>query len=250
MALSANREIDRYVDQQLRSLDLAGGVHVYKGALLEINDAGYVRPATGAGTFAGIAYEEADNTAGDDGDLTVRAYTQGDFDLPVAGLVAADVGRPIYAAADDLLTFAAQSTTPVGHVLSLSTAGRAVIRLADSSRTPGAKLEGKSTSFAITSRQSGAVFTNLGATGTITATLPASPLAGTSLRFVCVADQEFRIAPGPSSGIYIKGAKQADGKYVAISDIGDFIHLVADQNSDWVSVASINGADADITVEA
>ena len=68
-------------------------------------------------------------------------------------------------------------------------------------------------------------------------------------KFVCMADEAFRLEPGAAGGIYIKGAKQADNKYVSVSDIGDFIHLVADGNGDWVAVASISGADADITVQ-
>jgi len=33
MALSANREVDRYVDQDLRTLPVKGSTHIYKGAL-------------------------------------------------------------------------------------------------------------------------------------------------------------------------------------------------------------------------
>jgi len=102
----------------------------------------------------------------------------------------------------------------------------------------------------LTAGMSGSVHTNLGAGGATVATLPQSPPKGTNYQFVCMADQEIRLEPGAAGGIYVKGAKQADDKYVSMTDIGDFVHLIADGNGDWVAVASINGADADLTVES
>jgi len=97
--------------------------------------------------------------------------------------------------------------------------------------------------------QTATIHTNLGAGGIVTATLPQNPPKGTMYQFACMADQPFRLAPGAAGAIYVKGAKQADNKYVSVTDIGDFIHLVADGNGDWLAVSSISGADADITVE-
>jgi hypothetical protein len=58
MALTANREINRYVDQELRSYRVAGGAHVFKGALVGVNrTTGFARPTppgcrTGSGASA------------------------------------------------------------------------------------------------------------------------------------------------------------------------------------------------------
>ena len=250
MALTANREMDHYVDQELRSVPVSAAAHIFKGALVEWGSTGHARPLVGGGLLAGIAYEEMDNSGGSDGDVTGRIYTQGDFGLALAGAAQADVGRPVYATDDATLTFDAQGATFVGFVQGIASAGQIILRLAAEGPVRTAKIEHRSAPFAISAQQSGTTFTNLGAGAAITATLPQNAPAGTEIRFVCMADQALQLAPGPAGGIYVKGSKQADDKYVAISDIGDFIHLIADGDGDWVAVASIGGADADISVES
>jgi len=250
MALSANREVDHYVDQELRSYPVAASEHVYKGALVELGTDGYLRALTGGGRFTGIAYEEADNASGNDGDVTARVYTRGDFGLALSGAAIGDVGRAVYAGADDTLTYDPTGASFVGYVQGFVSSGNIILRLDADGPTQTARIEHKDATFALTALQTGTTFTNLGASGAITATLPQNPPQGTAFNFVCMADQDLQITPGAAGGIYIKGAKQADNKYAAISDIGDFVHLVAEGNGDWVAVASINGADADITIEA
>ncbi|MCB9849135.1 MAG: hypothetical protein H6817_00350 [Phycisphaerales bacterium] len=250
MALTANREVDHYVDQELRSVAVAAREQIFKGAFVEFNATGYAQPVSGAGDFAGIAYEEMDNSGGDDGDVSGRVYTLGDFELTLSGSTQADIGRRVYASDDATLTFDPQQATFVGHVRGIASSGTIILRLPTDAGLPGERVEHRTASFTLTARQSGGVFTNLGAAGAVTVTLPQSPPEGTAFKFVCMADQELRIAPGAAGGVYVKGAKQADNKYVSITDIGDFIHIIADGNGDWVAVASIGGADADISVEA
>ncbi|MCA9254923.1 MAG: hypothetical protein KDA33_04770 [Phycisphaerales bacterium] len=110
MALTANRELNRYVDQELRSFGVAASEHIFKGALVGVDrSSGFVRPLAAGDTFAGVAYEEIDNSAGQDGDLSIRLYTQGDFILTVNGATQNLVGAPVYAGDDD-----ATSVTPTG----------------------------------------------------------------------------------------------------------------------------------------
>jgi hypothetical protein len=127
--------------------------------------------------------------------------------------------------------------------------GRIVLRLGGVGPERPAAIAHFPASFARSARQSGQICTNFGATGAVVATLPQNAPAGTQFGFVCMADQAMQIAPGTGGGIYIKGLKQPDNKYVAISDIGDFVYLVADGNGDWVAVASIQGTEADLVVE-
>lgn len=56
-------------------------VKIPKGALVNINAAGYATNATDAAseTFAGVAYETVDNSAGAAGDLSIRVETTGTF---------------------------------------------------------------------------------------------------------------------------------------------------------------------------
>lgn len=249
MALSANREVDHYVDQELRTVEVAAGEHIYKGALVEWSATGYARGVTGGGLFAGIAYEEGDNSSGSDGDVSVRVQTVGDFGLSLTSAAQSDMGRAVYASDDATLTFDPSAATFVGYVRGVPAAGQIVLRLAGEGPIRTERIEHKSASFTVAATQSGTTFTNLGASGAVTATLPQSPPQGTAFRFVCMADQALRIAPGAAGGIYIAGQKHGDNKYVSITDIGDFIQIVADGNGDWIAVASIGGADGDISVE-
>jgi len=249
MALSANQDVDRFVDQDLRSYSVGGGVHVYRGAFVEVNASGFAVPLTASGVFVGLAYEEADNSSGQDGDVNVRVFTQGDFSVALVGATEADIGRAVYASDDNTVAFSAQLTARVGYVAAVESAGRIVLRLAPQFPVNDSRLEHHATSFSVPLGQSGTTYTNLAASGVVTATLPGSAPAGTTFGFVCMADQPLQVAPAVTGSIYIKGARQAAGKYASIGDIGDFIHLVADGTGDWVAISSIGGADIDITIE-
>lgn len=77
------------------------------------------------------------------------------------------------------------------------------------------------------------LISNLGASGTVTATLPQDAKAGDEVFVFVQAAQAFRIDPGAAGAIYINGAKQTDDKYIESAVIGDFVRLVADGNGDW-----------------
>ena len=42
--------------------------------------------------FAGVAYEEGDNSSGSNGDIACRVYTQGDFQAAVTSAAVTDIG--------------------------------------------------------------------------------------------------------------------------------------------------------------
>jgi len=129
MALTSNRDVDHYVDQELRTLAVAAGARVFKGAFLGLSSGGFARPLQAGDPFAGLAYEEMDNSAGADGDRTVRVYTVGDFAHALSGAAATDVGRPVFASADDTLTFTAAGNSFVGIVQDVIAAGAIILRL-------------------------------------------------------------------------------------------------------------------------
>jgi len=56
-------------------------VKIPKGALVNINSAGYAVNATDTAgeTFAGVAYETVDNSSGNAGDKSIRVETTGTF---------------------------------------------------------------------------------------------------------------------------------------------------------------------------
>lgn len=107
MALTEDRNVDHYLDQQLRTYLVAADAHIYRGALVTINASGYAQPlvATGAeNVFVGIAYEAVDATECADGAKSIRVFTVGDFLLPLSGITIGNIGDVIKATDDGTLT--------------------------------------------------------------------------------------------------------------------------------------------------
>ncbi len=138
MALSSNRDVDHYVDQELRTVPVKASTRIYKGGFIVVEEStGYAKPfvaGTGAGTnnfFVGIAYEEADNSSGADGDINARVFTQGDFSHEIPGGTISDVGKKVYASDDDTLSLTAAVGTNVfvGRVQDWISGSDFVIRL-------------------------------------------------------------------------------------------------------------------------
>ena len=88
----------------------------------------------------------------------------------------------------------------------------------------------------LTHAESNSVHSNLGASGTITLTLPQDATIGCKFYFVVMAAFELRINPGALHGIYINGAKQTDNMYISANAVNESVMLVNDGNGDWVSL--------------
>ncbi len=86
----------------------------------------------------------------------------------------------------------------------------------------------------LTAAESGSVHTNLGATGTVTLTLPSSAPAGTVFTFAVQAAQQLRVEPGTATIRDDSG--QTAGKYKSASAIGACLKLAADSNGDWATI--------------
>ena len=129
MALSGNREVDRYVDQALRSYLVAADAHVYKGAFVGLDGSGYARALQAGDACVGLAYEECDNSGGANGDARVRVYTQGDFLHALTGAALTDIGAAVYASDDGTLTLTATSNSLVGVCVDRPEANQIILRL-------------------------------------------------------------------------------------------------------------------------
>ena len=129
MALTKNRDVDHYLDQELRTYQVGAAKHVYKGALVGLNSSGYAQPLTAGDPFVGVAYEEADNSSGANGAPTVRVYTVGAFSHALTGATIVHLGRPVFASADDTLTFTAAGNSCVGLVQEVSAANEIILRI-------------------------------------------------------------------------------------------------------------------------
>jgi hypothetical protein len=129
MALTKNREVDHYVDQELRTLGVGAAKNIFKGAVVGLSIAGYAQPLVAGDPFVGIAYEQSDNTSGANGAVAVRVYTVGDFGFPLAGATVAHIGRPVFASADDTLTFTGAGNSYLGTVQEVPASGEIILRI-------------------------------------------------------------------------------------------------------------------------
>ncbi len=129
MPLTANTEVDHYIDQELRAFQIAAAKHLYKGSLVGLSATGFAQPLTASDKCIGIAYEEMDNTSGADGALSLRVYTIGDFGHTLTDATIADIGRPVFASADDTLTFTATANAYVGLAQDVISTGEIILRL-------------------------------------------------------------------------------------------------------------------------
>lgn len=112
------------------------------------------------------------------------------------------------------------------------------------------KVMAKTAAYTLTLEDCGAIVTNKGATGSVTITGPTSVVpVGYNVKLMAAAAQALVFDPKPNgAAVIIGGGIQGAGKYVSVTDEGDFLHVVWD-GTDWLAYASISGADGDITVE-
>jgi hypothetical protein len=87
----------------------------------------------------------------------------------------------------------------------------------------------------LTAAESGSVHSNLGASATVTLSLPASAPVGTVFSFAVQAAQQLRIDPG-TAAIRDDSGQTAD-KYKSASTIGTSLTVIADLVGDWATIA-------------
>ncbi len=129
MALTADREVDHFVDQELRSFKVGGSETIYKGSYVSVDSSGYAAPLAAGEKFVGLAYAGIDNSAGSDGDKSVKVFTVGDFEVSLSGAAVTDIGRPVFASADGTVTFDGNGNSYVGIVEQFISSGVIMLRL-------------------------------------------------------------------------------------------------------------------------
>ena len=129
MVLSANANINHFVDQELREFPVAAAVHVYRGARVGLDPAGYLKPFVPGDLFAGISYEEGDNSSGAAGAKKCRVYVLGDFELTITGVALTDAGAPVFATADNTQALTGHPDAYMGRVVHYLSSNLALVRL-------------------------------------------------------------------------------------------------------------------------
>lgn len=106
-------------------------VTIYEGTLVFINSSGYAVGivASGANPFAGVAIKEADNSAGQDGDVDCEVWTDGVFELEGSGFSQATVGADIYASDNYTVVTSSSSTSYVGKCVGYVSATKILVQI-------------------------------------------------------------------------------------------------------------------------
>jgi phosphoribosylpyrophosphate synthetase len=133
MALSGNKDRPVKNAGQVKSFLVEDSVHIYKGAKVVANAAGYAEPASNATgkVLLGVAHEECDNTLPGhaQGGKSVRVMRGGSFPFTTSDLVQSDVGLKCYVTDDDTVDDAGTATQGIvaGIVLEVLTATEVVV---------------------------------------------------------------------------------------------------------------------------
>lgn len=92
----------------------------------------------------------------------------------------------------------------------------------------------KTASYTVTANDSGSGFTNAGAAGAITFSLPAA-VKGLHYYFAVAAAQELRIDPNGTETISLPstGVPSSAGAYIVADAIGETVHIVCATNGSW-----------------
>ena len=154
-------------------------------------------------------------------------------------------------AGGDLVTneyggFPSMTTTPHVRLAVVTTAGNDISSIMDcrgghNITVPYAaggihkSIEAHTSNDVLAPAESGSVHTNLGATGVVMLTLPASAPQGTVFTLAVQAAFELRVDPG-TAAIRDDSGQTAD-KYKSASAVGASLTLVADANGNWATVA-------------
>lgn len=119
-ALSDNFEAKRQDGEMIDVKVLADAV-IYKGAIVVDIGTGYASAGTNAGAyvFLGIAVEKVDNTGGSDGDVSVRVYKTGVYQIPKPTAVQTDLGVAMYIRDDNTVDTASTNSILAGYCVDI-----------------------------------------------------------------------------------------------------------------------------------
>jgi hypothetical protein len=228
----------------LNSIGIIASDIVYEGAMVGDNAAGYGRPLVAGDKFLGHAVEKVDNSSGSAGDKNITLRS-GRYRLKVAlvGTIT-DVGQPVYASDDAVLTFAAPSNSFVGVVTRYVSATHLEVEFRPGQYDefgPNEARETKSDNYTVDALDGGKII--YVDTDAKTITLPATDV-GIQLTLVNAGSfgtVALTISPNANDKIQGNDVTAADNKnYVntkATAKRGDFVTLLADGTDGWFILA-------------
>jgi len=129
-ALSADKEAYRKAGN-IVSYPVKASQTIYKGALVAVDSTGYALPAadTSGHVLVGVAVEKADNSSGSSGDIDVRVYKTGTFEVAKASAAQTDVGDLMYVLDDQTVASSSTNSVKAGYVVEVPSSSKVRIRI-------------------------------------------------------------------------------------------------------------------------
>ena len=118
-----------------RALPLAASVTLFKGGWAGRDPAGNLKPFEPGDVLAGLTWATVVN-AGGAGAASAQLVTEGDVTHTLTGVAVTDVGRAVYAVADDALAFSGHPDAYAGRVKKYLAVDSALIRLKQAGERP------------------------------------------------------------------------------------------------------------------
>lgn len=126
MATTVNQIIKRKGrDGKKRTVPVAAGKNLLAGtyAFLDANGRATDVKVDANTVFAGVVYQQADNTGGGAGDINVELLTDGDFEMPITLTNQADVGDAVHASDNYTATLTTTNNPRIGTLTRFITTG-------------------------------------------------------------------------------------------------------------------------------
>ena len=136
-ALTSNQQVIRS-DKTRNGVPCAASVHHFEGGLAYVNSSGFADVVTnsGANKFAGVVFNEFDNSLGSNGGANPQTgaaaldlFTDGVFVLNGSGFTQATVGQLIYGVDSGTVSATATNNSRIGTCMQYFSATQIAVRL-------------------------------------------------------------------------------------------------------------------------
>jgi hypothetical protein len=236
MAVTAS-QLTKRQEGNRQSFPVAASTTIYEGTLAFITATGYLDDdtATGANRFAGVALAYVDNSSGSAGALNGEVYTEGVFELVGSGFTQASVGLSVFATDNYVITTSpSASAVYVGECVGFVSSTKLLVCIDPDGISPVSTTSVKTADYTVTIADNGKTFTNTGAAGAVTFSMPAA-VAGLKYRFRVGVAQQLRIDPNGTETISLPstGAPSAAGAYIVADAIGESVDIQCVEAGSW-----------------
>lgn len=130
-AAAANAILIRLPDQELREFPVVAADIIYRDTFVGLDPAGMLKPFEVGDRFVGIAYEQADNSAGAAAAIKCQVVTKCDFEFTFTSAANLDSGKAMFATDDSTIDSVGHPDAWVGNVIhkDVDASSKVIIRM-------------------------------------------------------------------------------------------------------------------------